>query len=123
MLCSSVNGVYYLLNSCNRAACVLIDNVLGTTGTAKVNDLLTPTAPEAVKMYEDNSGVLTRNTEFGYDLLIHREDLYQSRQTRFHANTPTPTEIFSEVVHFRYIKLCGALRLFHRITFHLIYHI
>ena len=98
------------------AGCVPIENMLATTQTAKVNDPLIPTTPEAVKMYEENGGVLTRNAEFDYDPLIHREDLYQSRETLFHANAPTPTEMFSEVVHCRYAKLYKVLRLFQRIT-------
>ena len=88
--------------------------MLATTRTAKVIDQLIPTTPEAVKMYEDNAGVLTRNAECGYDPLIHREDLYQSRETLFQANAPTPTEIYSEAAHHRYTKLYEALRLFHR---------
>ena len=122
MLYSSGDAVSHLLNSWNHhrvpgpSGCVPIDNMLATTRTAKVNDPLIPTTPEAVKMYEDNGGFLTRNAEFGYDPLIHREDLYQSRETLFHANAPTPTEIFSEVVHCRYTKLYETLSLFHRIT-------
>ena len=120
MLYSSVNAVNHLLNSWNswdqNAGCVPIDNMLATTQTAKVNDLLIPTLPEAVKIYEDNGGVLTCNAEFGYDPLIYREDIYQSREALFHANAPRPTENFSEVVHCRYKKLYEALRLFHRIT-------
>ena len=58
------------------AGCVPIDNMLATTRTAKVNDPLIPTTPEAVKMYEDSGGVLNCCAELGYDPLIHREDLY-----------------------------------------------
>ena len=122
MLYSSVDTVNHLLNSWNHhrvpgpAGCVPIENMLAIIRTAKVIDPLIPATPEAVKMYEDNGGVLTRNTEFGYDPLIHRKDLYQSRETLFKANAPTPTEIFSKVAHCRYTKLYDALRLFHRIT-------
>ena len=105
------------------AVCVPIDNVLAATRRAKANDPLTPTTPEAVKMYEDNVGVLTRNAEFGYDPLIHREDLYQLRETLFHVNVPTLTEFFPEVVHCRYTKLYEALSLCHRITLDLVQHI
>ena len=66
---------------------------------------------------------MIRNAKFGFDLLIHREDLYQSREILFHANAPTPTEIFSEIVHCRYTRLGLALRLFHRITLDLMQHI
>ena len=91
MLYCRFDAVNHLLNSCNRhrmpstAGCVLIENMLATTRTAKVNDPLIPTTPEAVKMYEDNGGVLPRNAEFGYDPLTHRKDLYESRETLFHA--------------------------------------
>ena len=97
------------------AGWVPTENMLATTRAAKVIDLLIPT-PEVVKLYEDNSGVLSCNTEFGYNPLIHVEDLYQSREALFQANAPTTTEIFSEVAHCRYTKLYEALRLFHRIT-------
>ena len=115
MLYSSVNAVNHFLNSWNHhrlpgpAGCVPIDNMLATTQTAKVNNLLIPTTPEAVKMYEDNGGVLTCNAEFGYDPLIYREDIYQSRETLFHANGPTQAENFSEVAHCRYKKLYEAV--------------
>ena len=105
------------------AGLVPIENMLVITRTATAQDLLIPTILEAVKMYEDNGGVLTRNAKFGFDLLIHREDLYQSREILFHANAPTPTEIFSEIVHCRYTRLGLALRLFHRITLDLMQHI
>ena len=120
MLYSSVDAVNHLLNSWNHhrvpgpAGCVSIENMLATTRIAKVIDPLIPTTPEAVKMYEDNGGVLTRNAECGYDPLINKEDLDQSRETFFQANAPTPTEIYSEVAHCRYTKLYEALRLFHR---------
>ena len=122
MLSSSVDAVNRLLNSWNHhkvpgpAGCVQIQNMLATKRTAKVNDPRILTSPEAVKRYEDNDGVLIRNGEFSYDPLIHREDLYQARETLFQANAPTPTEIFSEVVHCRYTKLYEALRLFHITT-------
>ena len=70
-LYSPVDAVNHLLNSWNYhrvpgpAGCVPIENMLATTRTAKAIDLLIPTTPEAVKMYENNGGVLTRNPEFG----------------------------------------------------------
>ena len=94
------------------AGCVSIENMLATTRTAEVIDLSIPTTPEPVKMYEGNGGVLTHSAEFGHDPFIHRKDLYQSRETPFQANAPTPTKIFSEVVHCRYTKQCEAIRLF-----------
>ena len=89
MLYSPVDAVNHLLNSWNYhrvpgpAGCVPIENMLATTRTAKAIDLLIPTTPEAVKMYENNGGVLTRNPEFGSDPLILREDLYQLREILF----------------------------------------
>ena len=71
MLYSPVDAVNHLLNSWNYhrvqgpTGCVPIENMLATTRTAKAIDLLIPTTPEAVKMYENNGGVLTRNPEFG----------------------------------------------------------
>ena len=121
-LYSPVDAVNHLLNSWNHhrvpgsAGCVPIENMLSTTRTAKAIDPLIPTTPEALNMYQNNGGVLTRNPEFGYDPLILREDLYQSRETLFQANAPTPTEIFSEVAHCGYTKQYESLRLFYRIT-------
>ena len=115
MLYSSVDAVNHLLSFWNHhkvpspAGCAPIENMLATTRTAKVNDPLIPTTPEFVKMYEDNGGALTRNAEFSYDPLIHREDPYQSRETPFQVNAPIPTEILSEVVHCRYTKLYQTL--------------
>ena len=118
ILYSPVDAVNHLLNSWNHhmvpgtAGCVSIENMLATTRTAEVIDPSIPTTPEAVKMYEGNGGVLTHNAEFGRDPLIHRKDLYQSRETLFQDNAPTPTKIFSEVAYCRYTKQCEAIRLF-----------
>ena len=68
---SPVDAVNHLLNSWNHhrvpgsAGCVPIENMLSTTRTAKAIDPLIPTTPEALNMYQNNGGVLTRNPEFG----------------------------------------------------------
>ena len=41
--------------------------MIQTSRTVKVPEYLIPTTAEAVKMYEENGGVLTRDVQFGYE--------------------------------------------------------
>ena len=79
--------------------CIPIKNMIQTSRTVKVPEYLILTTAEAVKMYEKNGGVLTRDVQFGYDLLGNREDLYESREHMMKSNFPNPGEVFSDIAH------------------------
>ena len=49
-------------------------------------EYLIPTTAEAVKIYEENGGVLTGDVQFGHDPLGNREDLYESREHLMKSN-------------------------------------
>ena len=61
-------------------------------------EYLIPTTAEAVKIYEENGGVLTGDVQFGHDPLGNREDLYESREHLMKSNFPNPGEVFSDIV-------------------------
>ena len=71
-----------------------------------------PTTPEAVKMFEENGGRLTRNADFGYDPLAAIEHAFESRNTVFQANQPTGRDLFSSVVHGEFLPLEQAFKCF-----------
>lgn len=99
--------------------CIPIENMRQTKNTAQVEEQLIPTTPELVHMYESNGGRLTRNSSFGVDPLLHRQDLYESRDVLFKSNAPTPREIFSEVVHGSTQLLMRSFKLFYNLTINL----
>ena len=96
--------------------CVPVQNMIDTKRTVVLDQILIPTAPEAVRMYEENGGRLTRNAEFGYDPLGAIEHAYTSRQQLFFANQPSGKDLFSALVHGDYRPLQRALNFFYDLT-------
>lgn len=84
-----------------------------------IEEYLIPSTPEIVRMYEENGGNLTRNADFGEDPLIRRNDLFDSRERLFLANSPSKQTVFSDVVHGDYQSLEKCLRLFYNLTLQL----
>ena len=82
MLCVSHDALQHLLMSWKYGPqdSMPIGNMIQTCRTVKVPEYLIPSTAEAVKMYEENGSVLTRNVQFGYDPLGNSEDLYESNQ-------------------------------------------
>ena len=95
--------------------CTPIENMKQTSRTVKVPEYLIPTTAEAVRMYEENGGVLTRDVQFGHDPLGNREDLYESREHLMKCNFPNPTEVFSDIVHNNHRSLERCIKAFYLI--------
>ena len=68
--------------------------MLPTTRAPQIHRALIPLTPEAMKMYQDNGGRSTRKAEFGYDPLMGRGDLNDSRKYLFISIGYTVKEIF-----------------------------
>ena len=79
--------------------CVPLENMLQSNRAVKIPEELVPTTEEAVRMYEERGGNLTRNGNFGIDPLAMRSDLMESPEQLFYANLPTGQVIFSSIVH------------------------
>jgi len=104
MLYVAQDAASHLLQSWNyhrlpgSRGCVPVENMMSTKHTADVPDHLIPSTPEAVRMYEENGGRLTRNSDFGYDPLVYHPDLYESREVVFN---PLNAKLLSEKSVFR----------------------
>lgn len=96
--------------------CVPIDNMTATKRTVDLSEPLVPTTPEAVRMYEELGGSLSRNFEFGDDPLVRLEHAYDSRHIVFHASQPTGKELFSNIVHNDFDTTKTALECFIDLT-------
>ena len=90
--------------------------MIQTSRTVKVPEYLIPTTAEAVKMYEENGGVLTRDVQSGQDPLGNREDLFESREHLMKNNFPNPGEVFSDIVHNDHRSLERCIEAFYLIT-------
>ena len=99
-----------------RNGCIPIENMRITKRTAQLEPPLIPSTPEAVRMYEECGGNLTRSAEFGFDPLMNIDHAYESRNVLFRANNPTGKELFSDLVHFNYNRVVRALDSFHNLT-------
>lgn len=96
--------------------CVPIDNMRETSRAVHLPSHYIPTTPEAVKMYEDLGGSLSRESNFGFDPLSMYDDKYESRQVLFSSNQPTGRELFSDVVHNRSDSIKSAIEQFYHLT-------
>ena len=103
--------------------CIPIENMKAARRTTVIADLLIPSTPEAVLMYEQNGGRLSREGEFGRDPLVTWSDLYESKTALFSLNTPPPKVTFFEVVHSNNRLLLESIQLFFNITMHLCEHL
>ena len=96
--------------------CIPIENMIQTSRTVRVLEYLIPTTAEAVKMYEENGGILTRDVQLGHDPSGNREDLYESREHLMKSNFPNPGEVFSDIVHNDHRSLQRCREAFYLIT-------
>ena len=63
-----------------------------------LSEPLIATTTEAVQMYEELGGSLSRDSSFDWDPLVMNEEAYQNRVDRFLLLEPTGRSIFSDVV-------------------------
>ena len=90
--------------------------MIETKRTVNLIEPLIPTTPEAVRMYEELGGTLTRDSRFGYDPLGAVEHTYESRLVLFQQNQPTGKELFRNIVHGDFFLLERAVEYFYRLT-------
>ena len=98
------------------SGCVPINNMNATKRTVKMFEPLVPTTSEAVRMYEESGGQLSRNFEFGFDPLGTIEHAYETRISLFKVRQPSGKELFSKIVHNEYDTTKLALEYFHELT-------
>ena len=129
MLYVTKDAVDHFITSWNHhrvpgpSGCIPTENMKPTKRIAVIADFLIPSTPEAVLMYEQNSGRLNRGAGFGRDPLVTRSDLFESRTPLFSLNAPPPKVSFSEVVHGNNRLLLESIQLFFNITIHLCEHL
>ena len=121
MLHISHDAIQHLLMSWNYhrisgpQGCIPIENVIQTSETVNVPENLIPTTAKPVTMYEENSGVLTRDVQFGYDPLGNSKSLCESREHLMKSNFPNPGEFFSDIVHHDHRSLEQCIEAFYLI--------
>ena len=99
--------------------CVPVVNMAQTSRTMHLPTELIPTVSEAVRMYEERGGFLSRDATFGIDPLIMRPDLIESRERLFFSAQPSGQNIFADVVHGQHQSLKRAIIYFIEVTTYL----
>ena len=79
--------------------CIPIENMRLSQENACLNGVFVPSTSEAVKIYEELGGNLSRNSSFDWDSLVMNEEAYEHRLRSFLANQPTQEAIFTDIVH------------------------
>ena len=103
--------------------CAPIENMNSTIRTQHFDEGIIPTTSEAVIMYEANGGVLTTDSTFGFDPLLRRFYLYESRKALFDRNSVEASIIFSNTVNGDSRLLQQTLLLYYDLTQQLIENI
>ena len=99
--------------------CVPVTNMEQTSCAVKLPDELIPSVSEAVRMYEEMGGNLTRDATFGIDPLTARADLIESRERLFLSDQPSGQRLFADIVHGQSPSLKQAILHFVDITVYL----
>ena len=79
--------------------CIPVENMRLSQQNARLNEVFEPSISEAVKMYEELGGNLSRNSSFGLGPLVMNEEAYEHRLRSFLANEPAGEVIFEDIVH------------------------
>ena len=96
-----------------------VTNMEQTSCAVKLPDELIPSVSEAVRIYEEMGGNLTRDATFGIDPLTARADLIESRERLFLSDQPSGQSIFADIVHGQSPSLKQAILYFVDITVYL----
>ena len=78
---------------------ILVENIRLSQQNARLNEAFVPSTSEAVRMYEELGGNLSRNSSFSWDPLVMSEEAYEHRLKSFLANQSTGEAIFADIVH------------------------
>ena len=79
--------------------CIPIKNMRLSQQNARLNKVFVPSTFEAVKMYEQLGGNLSRNSSFGWGPLVMNEEAYEHTLKSFLDNQPTGEAIFADIVN------------------------
>ena len=79
--------------------CIPLKNMRLSPQNARLNEVFVSSTSEAVKIYEELGGNLSRNSSFGWDPLVMNEEAYEHRLRFFLANQPTGESVFADIVH------------------------
>ena len=121
----SQDAVRHFISSWNHhripgsRGCIPIECMISTSRTSHPPPNLIPTYIDAVDMYENNGGALTRVSEFGTDPLSQNEFLFNLREHLFHTFVSSPNDIFANIVHGDTHLLKDCLIRFYDITLQL----
>lgn len=68
-------------------------------GTSRIAPNSIPSTVEMVQLHEHDGARLTRNTQFGQDLLHNYPTLQVLRERDFHALYPNPNNVFENILN------------------------
>lgn len=77
---------------------------------------MVPSVEDAIQMYTDAGGTITRDSSFGDDPLANSGVLNNQRETEFIRDNPTFQEIYSNVINGDGSLLMSAVLSFFNIT-------
>ena len=116
------DGTQHLIKSWNHhrtpgpMGCIPTKNMRLSQQNARSNKVFVQSTSEAVKMYEESSGNLSRNSSFGWDPSVMNEETYEHRLRYFLANQPTGEAIFADIVHGYNETLKISIEYFHNLA-------
>ena len=70
-----------------------------TSRVHPLNSAMIPSVEDAIQMYTDAGGTLTRDSSFGIDPLASSDALINLRETEFIRDNPTFDEIYSNIIN------------------------
>ena len=79
--------------------CIPVENMRLSQQNTRLNEVFVSSTSDAVRMYEELGGNLSRNSSFGWGPLVMNEEAYEHRLRFFVTNQPTGEAIFVDIVH------------------------
>ena len=70
-----------------------------TSRVHPLNSAMIPSVEDAIQMYTDAGGTITRDSSFGIDPLASSDALINQRETEFIRDNPTFDEIYSNIIN------------------------
>ena len=88
--------------------------------TRPLDATIVPSVVQAVQLYEQNGGSLSREARFGCDVLDGNEELMRERDDVFSRENPSPEYIFESVLQYDYQPLENAILSHRRLSLNLV---
>ena len=70
-----------------------------TSRVHPINSAMIPSIEDAIQMYTNAGGTITRDSSFGIDPLASSDALINQRETEFIRDNPTFHEIYSNIIN------------------------